>query len=308
MNEPAPFNRPTRSASASPAAIAEAARLLAAGALVAFPTETVYGLGADASDAQAVAALYAAKNRPSFNPLIAHTADRESAERQGVFNAPARTLALAFWPGPLTLVVPVAPGSCVSALARAGLDTVALRVPAHPVARALLAAAARPIVAPSANLSGRVSPTAAEHVLADLSGRIDFVLDGGPTDVGVESTVLAALGDGQIRLLRPGGLAREAIEAALGRPLAGGAESDALRSPGMLASHYAPRAALRLNAVSLRPGEAALDFGGRLAGGAPRLDLSPSENLAEAAANLFAYLRALDAARPRLAAAITLRL
>lgn len=283
----------------TPDTLAEAGRRLAAGALVAFPTETVYGLGADATSDAAVARIYAAKQRPRFNPLIAHVDSREAAEREGVFGPDARRLADAFWPGPLTLVTPRRADGRVSALARAGLDSVALRMPAHEGARAMIAAARRPVAAPSANRSGRVSPTSAAHVAADLGARVDLILDGGPTRVGVESTIVACLG-GAPRLLRPGGVAREALEAALGRRLAAG--GDAVVAPGMLASHYAPRAQLRLDATRLEAGEVALDFGGRLlgagveGGGAQAgLDLSPSGDLAEAAANLFAFLHRLDA-------------
>ncbi len=273
--------------------IAAAAALLRDGGLVAFPTETVYGLGADARVAEAVAGIYGAKARPRFNPLIAHVIDLAEAELEGTFGPDALALARAFWPGPLTLVVPAAPGCAVCDLARAGLDSVALRVPSHPVARALIAAAGRPVAAPSANRSGRVSPTTAAHVLGDLDGRIDAVLDGGATDVGVESTIVSCLGSPV--LLRPGGVTREAIEAVLGRSVAA-PEADARRvAPGMLASHYAPRARLRLGAEAPVPGEAGLDFGGRFAGWSGiHLDLSPRGDLAEAAAHLFGYLRRLD--------------
>jgi L-threonylcarbamoyladenylate synthase len=282
------------------AAITEAARVLAAGGLAAFPTETVYGLGADATNATAVARLYAAKGRPSFNPLISHIADRSAAAAIAHFNADAERLS-AFWPGPLTLVLPKTLDCPVSALALAGLDTVALRIPSHPVARSLLAAFGRPVVAPSANRSGHVSPTEAVHVVNDLDGVIDLVLDGGPTPVGVESTIIACL-DGPPRLLRPGGLPREAVERALGHPLAATehpAADDTPIAPGMLASHYAPRARLRLNAKSVQAGEAVLAFGPTLLQGAApatTLNLSERGDLIEAAANLFAHLRALDAA------------
>jgi L-threonylcarbamoyladenylate synthase len=301
-----PARRPTRLASADAASVAAAAAALRAGGLVAMPTETVYGLAADATSDSAIAALYAAKGRPAFNPLIAHFADVASAAREGVFDDFALRLAAAFWPGPLTLVAPATRTCRVSLLARAGLDTLALRVPAHWVAQALIAAAGVPLVAPSANRSGRVSPTTAAHVAADLEGRIDWILDGGPTRLGVESTIVACLG-GPPRLLRPGALPQERIEAALGVALLGPApESDAPLAPGLLASHYAPRARLRLEAREVGEGEAALDFAGALAGsGAPaRLDLSPHGDLDEAAANLFAYLRALDdGGAPRIAAA-----
>ncbi len=261
---------------------------------MAFPTETVYGLGADATSAASVAGIYAAKHRPRFNPLIAHVPDLDAALVQGRFGPDALALARAFWPGPLTLVVPVAAGCTVCDLARAGLDSVALRVPAHPVARALIAAAGVPIAAPSANRSGRISPTDADHVAQDLDGRIDALLDGGATTVGVESTIVACLGEPV--LLRPGGVTREAIEAVLGRRLADAAPDGPTVAPGLLASHYAPRAAVRLDAVALAPGEAGLDFGGCFSGqgGGTVIDLSPRRDLAEAAANLFGSLRRLD--------------
>ncbi|HVB89306.1 MAG TPA: L-threonylcarbamoyladenylate synthase [Beijerinckiaceae bacterium] len=292
--------RLTRRLQACETTIAEAAAVLQSGGLVAFPTETVYGLGADARSERAVAALYEAKGRPSFNPLIAHVASLEAAAREGVFSEEARALAQAFWPGPLTLVLPVAPSCGVCLLARAGLDTLGLRMPDHPVARALLERFSAPIAAPSANLSGAVSPTRAEHVLADLSGRIDLVIDGGPTGVGVESTIVACL-EGPPRLLRPGGLAREAIESVLGRSFAS-RPAEAILAPGMLASHYAPHARLRLDARDAQEEEAALDFGGVLAGAQTRLDLSEERSLSEAAANLFAFLRLLDASGARVIA------
>jgi L-threonylcarbamoyladenylate synthase len=281
------------------AGLAQAAAILRAGGLIAFPTETVYGLGADAGNARAVAALYAAKGRPRFNPLIAHLPDVGAARRIGRFDAPAGALARAFWPGPLTLVLPAEEGGPVVDLARAGLPSVALRVPSHPVAQALLAALGRPVVAPSANLSGRVSPTTAEHVATDLDGRIDAILDGGPARVGLESTIVACLG-GEPRLLRPGGVPRDALEEALGRPLANGPDSgSAPLAPGGLASHYAPRARVRLDAAAVEPHEAVLLFGpagpGGIAAAASRLNLSPGADLGEAAANLFGYLRHLDA-------------
>ena len=285
----------TRLLSADPASLAEAGAVLRAGGLVAFPTETVYGLGADATCGTAVAKIYAAKARPHFNPLISHVPDLAAAERLGVFGRDARALAVAFWPGPLTLVVPAAPGCPVSDLARAGLDSIALRVPAHPVAQALLRAAGVPVAAPSANRSGRVSPTHVLHVMGDLDGRIDMALDGGPTQVGVESTIVACLGD-IVRILRPGGVAREEIERVLGRTVEAAQAEAAISAPGMLASHYAPNARLRLDATSVEKDEAVLDFGGRFADvQAASFDLSPSGDLAEAASNLFAFLRALDA-------------
>ena len=252
----------TRVLRADDAAIAQAARVLAAGGLVAFPTETVYGLGADASNGEAVARLYAAKGRPSFNPLIAHVPDLAAARALAEFPDAAARLAAAFWPGPLTLVLRKTAGCTVADLATAGLDTVAVRVPDHPVARMLLARFGRAVVAPSANRSGHVSPTTAAHVLADLDGRVDLIVDGGATPVGVESTIVACL-DAPM-LLRPGGLSRQAIEDALGRPLAGApanAAADAPLAPGMLASHYAPRTPVRLDAGSVTAGEALLAFG-----------------------------------------------
>ncbi len=263
---------------------------------MAIPTETVYGLAADATSEAAVARIYAAKERPRFNPLIIHVAGLEQAGGLGALGPDALRLAAAFWPGPLTLVVPAA-GERVGALARAGLASIALRVPAHPVARALLAAVDRPLAAPSANRSGRISPTTAAHVAADLAGRVDLVLDGGACPVGVESTIVACLK--VPTLLRPGGVPREAIEAVLGRPLAAGPEAGgtAPLAPGLLVSHYAPAARLRLHALTAGPDEAVLDFGGRLQGWArtrPYRDLSPAGDLTEAAARLFAHLHALD--------------
>lgn len=264
---------------------------------MALPTETVYGLGADATSGAAVAAIYAAKERPSFNPLIAHLPGLDAARREGVFDADALALAQAFWPGPLTLVVPAAPGCSVCELARAGLQTVALRVPSHPLAHAVLMQAGRPIAAPSANRSGRISATSAGHVLAELDGRIDAVLDGGPTAIGLESSIVACL-DGAPRLLRPGGLQREAIERVIGRPLHFADDGgNAPIAPGMLSSHYAPAARVRLNAAAPLPGEAWLGFGQEpdTALGSNALNLSPTADVTEAAANLFSFLRRLDA-------------
>jgi L-threonylcarbamoyladenylate synthase len=285
----------TRVLKADSAAIEAAARCLRQGGLVAFPTETVYGLGADARNGEAVARLYAAKGRPSFNPLIAHVANAEAARRLARFDAAAERLAAAFWPGPLTLVLPKLADCPIADLALAGLDSVAVRVPAHPVAHALLEAFDGPVVAPSANRSGHVSPTSAAHVLADLRGRIDMVLDGGPCTVGVESTIVSCLGEPA--LLRPGGVAREEIERVLGRALALPAVADeAPLAPGMLSSHYAPKARLRLEAETPRAGEAFLAFGpGAPATTGMTLNLSPRGDLIEAAAKLFSHLRALDA-------------
>ena len=241
-----------------------------------------------------MARIFAAKGRPSFNPLIAHVHDMQTARREGAFSPLAEKLAEAFWPGPLTLVLPVAPTARVCDLARAGLDTIALRMPAHPVARSLLEQAGVPVAAPSANRSGRVSPASADHVLEDLGETIDAVLDCGPAEVGVESTIVACVGDAPV-LLRPGGVAREAIEALVGKLAA--ASSGRIEAPGMLASHYAPRARVRLNATDLQSGEAGLDFAGRFAKsqGALVLDLAPDGDPARAASNLYAFLRRLDA-------------
>jgi L-threonylcarbamoyladenylate synthase len=288
--------RSTRIAPATAENIAAAAATLRAGGLVAMPTETVYGLAALATSDSAAASIFAAKGRPSFNPLIAHFADPAAAAREADLEPSAARLAAAFWPGALTIVAKVSSSCRISLLARAGLDTVALRAPSHPVARALIEAAGAPLVAPSANRSGRVSPTCAEHVAADLQGRVDWILDDGPSPLGLESTIVACLG-GIMRLLRPGAISRDALEAALGEaiPDEPGIETRAPAAPGQLASHYAPRARLRLNATSISEAEAALDFGGVLAGAAVRLDLSASGDLEEAAAHLFAHLRALDA-------------
>jgi L-threonylcarbamoyladenylate synthase len=288
----------TKPLKADVAGLAEAARILRKGGTVAFPTETVYGLGADATDPLAVARIYEAKGRPSFNPLIAHLPDAETAMRHGIFNAAARDLANRFWPGPLTLVVPLRDGSGICDLARAGLDSIGLRVPDHPVAQSLLRAVDRPLAAPSANRSGHVSPTQARHVQDDLDGRIDAVLDGGPCAQGLESTILSCLEETP-HLLRAGALASSEIEAALGKPLTRTSPATLL-APGLLASHYAPAATLRLDAQSIRPGEVALLFGPEKPEGLDQaafaLNLSPSADLREAAANLFAYLRRLDMA------------
>lgn len=298
----------TRTIAAGLSGAAEAAAaVLRRGGLVAFPTETVYGLGADATQAEAVARLYRAKGRPAFNPLIAHVPDLASARAIARFDAVSLVLAQAFWPGPLTLVLPKAPGCLVAELATAGLDSIAIRVPAHPVATAILTALGRPVAAPSANRSGHVSPTTAAHVAADLDGRIDLIVDGGAVAVGLESTIVSCL-DGP-RLLRPGGLPRGAIESVLGRALDRVAADEMSATahplaPGMLASHYAPRAAVRLDATRVAPGEALLGFGDATIPGAERaaavMNLSPRGDLVEAAANLFGALRALD--RPGIAA------
>ena len=274
----------------TPQTIARAADILRTGGLVALPTETVYGLAADATSGVAVARIYEAKGRPRFNPLIAHAADLEGAERVAVFTPLARRLAEAFWPGPLTLVLEKSSGA-VCDLATAGLDSIGVRVPAHPVARAVLNAVGGPLAAPSANPSGAVSPTTAQHVADGLGEKLDLILDGGPCTVGVESAIIDARGDQGV-LLRPGGLDRLALEAVAG-PLGAPAEVNAKPSaPGMLTSHYAPRARVRLNAEEKRAGEVLLGFGG--APGADR-DLSPTGDLREAAAALFRLLRELDA-------------
>lgn len=282
-----------------------AARCLEGGGLAAFPTETVYGLGADATNARAVARLYEAKGRPAFNPLIAHVNDLQAAKRIARFDKRSLRLAEAFWPGPLTLVLPKAPGCPVSDLATAGLETIAVRVPAHPVAQEILRAFGKPVVAPSANISGHVSPTTAAHVFGDLAGRIDLIVDGGPVSVGVESTIVGCFETPM--LLRPGGLPREDIERVLGEKLARmpedpGADETQPLAPGMLASHYAPRTPVRLNARQLEIGEALLAFGPRMipgTGSASVMNLSEAGDLVEAAANLFGYLRELDAGGSR---------
>ncbi len=277
-------------------AVAAAAEALRDGRLVAFPTETVYGLGADATSDAAVTALYRAKRRPAHNPLIVHLARPEAAEPLAQFDAHARRLAERFWPGPLTLVLPARPGSPISRLATAGLATVAIRIPAHPVALALLKAARVPVVAPSANRSGRVSPTRAEDVVAELDAEVAIVLDAGPCPIGVESTVLDLSEPDRPVLLRPGGLPRAAVEAIVG-PLAEPATPtpDRPRAPGQLASHYAPRLPVRLDATTVEPDEALLTFGPNAPRGAhATFDLSPSGDLAEAARRLYALLRAAD--------------
>ncbi|WP_203069728.1 L-threonylcarbamoyladenylate synthase [Falsiroseomonas ponticola] len=286
--------------------VAEAARLLREGALVAFATETVYGLGADARNARAVAAIFEAKGRPHFNPLISHFASAEAAFAEVVADGRARALAQRFWPGPLTMVLPRRPESRIDLLAGAGLDTLAVRVPGHPQALALLAEAGIPIAAPSANRSGEVSPTTAAHVLAGLGGRIAAVLEGGACAVGVESTVLDLSSPGGAVLLRPGGVTAAAIEAVIGPigrpiPAAAAAATQTLRSPGLMLSHYAPRLPVRLEATVVLAEEALLAFGPEPLRGAGALwNLSPSGDMAEAAARLFAGLRWLDAEGARL--------
>jgi L-threonylcarbamoyladenylate synthase len=306
----------TRVAGASVGAVKDARSVLAAGGLVAFPTETVYGLGADATNDKAVAKLYAVKERPAFNPLIAHVASLAAAKRLAVFDDDALRLAHAFWPGPLTLVLPKAAHCPVGLLATAGLDTIAVRVPSHPVAHDILVAFGKPVVAPSANRSGKVSPTTAQHVLHDLRDRIELLINDGPAPLGIESTIVACLG-GPV-LLRPGAVDRDALEKVLGAAIAPpahghtgnghapargaaspeSAHAPAPLAPGMLASHYAPRTPLRMDAAEVAPGEALLAFGADLPPGANHaaamLNLSARGDLVEAAANLFAHLRSLD--------------
>ncbi|MEX0283045.1 MAG: L-threonylcarbamoyladenylate synthase [Paracoccaceae bacterium] len=270
-----------------------AADLLRAGQVVAFPTETVYGLGADARNGEAVAAVYAAKGRPSFNPLIAHVADLEQAQALVEWSDEAERLACAFWPGPLTMVLPLKPGHEVSGLVTAGLDTLAVRVPAHPVAQGLLQRVGGPVAAPSANPSGRISPTTAAHVLSGLDGRIAAVVEAGSSAVGLESTIVGLSGDPV--LLRPGGVPREEIERVLGREVPSPEEVSKITAPGQMLSHYAPRARVVLNHQRAEPGGVMLGFGD-VDGD---LNLSPAGSLTEAASNLFEYLHRLDAmARP----------
>jgi L-threonylcarbamoyladenylate synthase len=271
-------------------AIAAAARLIAAGAPVAVPTETVYGLAADATDGAAVAAIYAAKGRPAFNPLIVHVPGLADAAALAIVSPAADRLAAAFWPGPLTMVLPLRADSAVASLVTAGLATVALRVPAHPAMRALLAATGRPLAAPSANASGTISPTRADHVLRSLAGRIPLVIDGGATQVGLESTIVAVERD-RLRLLRPGPITADALEDAAGLPVAR-AEDGVIEAPGQLTQHYAPSKPVRLAALEAQSGEWLIGFGA-VAGDA---SLSPEGDLAEAAARLFDLLHAADAA------------
>jgi L-threonylcarbamoyladenylate synthase len=275
--------------------VRRAAQLLREGRLVAFPTETVYGLGGDATNGLAVAAIFAAKGRPRFNPLIVHLADAAFAHEHAVVTPLAERLAAAFWPGPLTLVLQRREDTPLSDLVSAGLDSVALRVPDQPVARALLKEVGRPLAAPSANRSGHVSPTRAEHVEADLADRVAMILDAGATAHGLESTVIDARGEKPV-LLRPGAIPAETIEAVLGVPLARSLEpADAPRSPGQLVSHYAPHTKMRLNARNVQPGEALLAFGPVApATSGPVINLSESGDLSEAAARFFAALRTLD--------------
>lgn len=290
--------RPLQIQPPTAASLARAGELLRAGSLVAFPTETVYGLGADATNDQAVAAIFAAKGRPHFNPLIVHVPSLAEAQVFAEFDSRAIALAEQYWPGPLTLVLPRKAGAGLSLLVSAGLDTVAVRVPGHPVAQALLHAARRPVAAPSANRSGSVSPTTPLHVVESLGERVPLVLAGGRCPVGVESTVLDLSGDEPV-LLRPGAVLREDMERLLGQPIAAaghdGSEAPK-KSPGQMLSHYAPAAGVRLNAHDVAADEALLAFGPDqlIRGGVARLNLSPTGDLNEAAANLFAFLRQLD--------------
>ncbi|NIZ62664.1 threonylcarbamoyl-AMP synthase [Sedimentitalea sp. CY04] len=278
--------------------LVQAAAILRAGKLVAFPTETVYGLGGDARQGQAVAGIFEAKGRPTFNPLIAHLPSVETAQRYVQWTDQAQQLADAFWPGPLTLVLPLRDGHGISPLVTAGLKTLAIRVPAHPTARRLLALVDGPVAAPSANPSGRISPTTAAHVQAGLDGRLAAIVDDGACGVGLESTIIGLAGSRPM-LLRPGGLAAEDIEAVLGHPLQQRDTQDPLTAPGQLLSHYAPNERVRLNATQAEPGELLLGFG------AMPCDLNLSENggLAEAAANLFGHFHQLDALNKPIAVA-----
>lgn len=280
----------TERLSADPAGLGRAADLLMAGELVAFPTETVYGLGGDARSDMAVARIFAAKGRPRFNPLIVHVPDVAAARALAVFDDRAERIASAFWPGPLTLVLPLRDDAGLSALVTAELPSVAIRVPTHPVARQLLKMFGGPVAAPSANPSGRVSPTRADHVIEGLSGRIAAIVDGGACAVGLESTILGLTDEA--RLLRPGGIPAEVLEDCLGSPLLTGADPQRPIAPGQLASHYAPGAAVRLGVTSPAPGAVWIGFGP--GGGGATLNLSETGDLVEAAANLFHMLREAD--------------
>jgi L-threonylcarbamoyladenylate synthase len=284
--------------------IAFAAETLLQGDIIGMPTETVYGLAADATQGEAVARIYEAKGRPIFNPLISHVSDLEMAEEHGIFSKEARKLAEHFWPGPLTLVVPSRPGSKISDLARAGLDSVALRVPAHPVALDLIRALKRPIAAPSANRSGRISPTSAKDVIEELGEKVALVLDGGDTQIGVESTIVSCVeSNGLLRQLRPGGIPFEEMSATLDTRITRDVISGPLISPGLLASHYAPLAPVRMNCTKFREGDAILAYGNiettEFPASSPLYNLSPSGDLRQSASNLFSALRTLDAFQPK---------
>src|SRR5690554_2910446 len=286
---------PTRLLKLDEANLQTAAEVLRAGGLVAFPTETVYGLGADATNDKAVARIFSAKGRPRFNPLICHYRDVEAMASSVVLDERAEALARAFWPGALTLVLPRADHCPASLLCSAGLSSLAVRIPALEAARELLSMVGRPVAAPSANRSGKISPTRAEHVLEELAGRVEVILDGGPCPIGVESTVVSLL-DERPLLLRPGGITAEELAEVLGEELLLPGSQDSITSPGMLSSHYAPESRLRLDAETVEPGEALLAFGpSPLPGAAVQINLSPSGDLEEAAARLFAALRSLDA-------------
>ena len=274
-------------------AIAEAAAKILAGGLVAVPTETVYGLAADATNDDAVARIFEAKSRPQFNPLIIHVASIEMAKRYVAFPALASKLAKEFWPGPLTMVLPRHEDSAVSFLVSAGFDTIAVRMPDHATAQALITAVDRPLAAPSANRSGTISPTTADHVRTSLGDKVDLILDGDACAVGIESTIVEVEGDA-VTLLRPGGIARATIERFLGQPVCDGPHTKKPQAPGMLESHYAPRAALRLNASAPEEGEAFLGFGAVNSNSPYALNLSPAGDLREAAAHFFKHLHALD--------------
>ncbi len=268
--------------------------ILSLGGLVAFPTETVYGLGADATSPKAVAGIYAAKGRPEFNPLISHVATLDAALKLGVFNTQALILAKAYWPGPMTLVVPAIEPCATCELARAGLNTIAIRVPSHPIAQQLLRAFDKPIVAPSANISGHISPTLASHVCEDLGDKIDLIIDGGSTEFGLESSIFACFED-HVTLLRPGSITRQMAEFVLAASIETHLDETTLISPGQMASHYAPHAKMRLNVLKPAPDEAYLAFGPSPSFAALAIEnLSPTANLVEAAANLYAMLRKLD--------------
>lgn len=286
---------PTRLLKLDEANLQTAAEVLRAGGLVAFPTETVYGLGADATNDKAVARIFSAKGRPRFNPLICHYPDVKAMASSVVLDERAEALARAFWPGALTLVLPRADHCPASLLCSAGLSSLAVRIPALEAARELLSMVGRPVAAPSANRSGKISPTRAEHVLEELAGRVEVILDGGPCPIGVESTVVSLL-DERPLLLRPGGITAEELAEVLGEELLLPGSQDSITSPGMLSSHYAPESRLRLDAETVEPGEALLAFGpSPLPGAAVQINLSPSGDLEEAAARLFAALRSLDA-------------
>lgn len=286
--------RPLRAPMAIYRALETAKETILKGGLVAMPTETVYGLAADATNDNAVARIFEAKGRPQFNPLIIHVTGADMAKRYAAFSPLAESLANEFWPGPLTLVLPRNSKAAVSLLVSAGLDTLAVRAPDSLVAQKLIEAVDRPLAAPSANASGTISPTTADHVRQSLGGKVDFIIDGGPCPVGVESTILKVENE-TVTLLRPGGLPREAIEAFLGRKIETAGDGAKPQAPGMLASHYAPRARLRLNVDAPEKDEAFLGFGGIAANGPDALNLSETGNLREATANLFAYMRRLDA-------------